>query len=103
MISSRDMEVENDNAQHYVNKIYFVICNSCYWCATFLAIDELESSTRALRCHNCNSHYTERIPISSNESFMMKYNITRGIQMEFYRTNEIMDNQEFPEQQIVPV
>jgi hypothetical protein len=103
MISSNDMQVENDNAQQYINKIYFVICNSCYWCATFLTIDELEYSTRVLRCHNCNSHNTERIPISSNEAFRMKYSVTGGMEMEFYRTNEIVDKQESPEQQIVPV
>jgi hypothetical protein len=103
MISSNDILIENDNAQHHINKIYFVIRNSYFWCATFLTIDELESSTRDLRCHNCNSHNTERIPISSNESFRMKYNVTRGMEMEFYRTNEIVYKQESPEQQIVPV
>ncbi len=26
-----------------INKIYFVICNSCYWCASYFGIDDLES------------------------------------------------------------
>jgi hypothetical protein len=85
------------------NHIYFVICNSCYWCASYFSIDDLESSSQVLRCHLCNSHNTELIPISSNESFRIEYNVTRGMEMEFYRNNEIVDRRESPEQQIVPV
>ena len=83
--------------------IYFVICNSCYWCASYFSIDDLESSSQVLCCHLCNSHNTELIPISSNESFRIEYNVTRGMEMEFYRNNEIVDRQESLEQQIVPV
>ena len=50
------------------NKIYFVICNSCYWCASYFGIDDLESlsgSSHVLDCHVCNSHNTELMPISN--------------------------------------
>jgi hypothetical protein len=85
-----------------VNHIHFVICNSCYWCASYFSIDYLDSSSQVLRCHVCDSHNTELIPISSNESFRIKYNITRNMELEFYRSNDIVDRQESPEQQIVP-
>jgi hypothetical protein len=49
-----------------------------------------------------HSHNIELIPISSNESFQIDYNVTRGIQMEFNRNNKIVDKQESPEQQIIP-
>jgi hypothetical protein len=66
--------------------------------------DDLESSSKVLSCHVCNSHNTDLIPISSNESFRIDYNVTRGMEIEFYRSNEIVDRQqESPEQQIVPV
>jgi hypothetical protein len=84
-----------------VNHIHFVICNSCYWCASYFSIDYLDSSSQVLRCHVCNSHNTELIPISLNESFRIKYNITRGMELEFYRNNDIVDRQESPEQQII--
>ena len=84
--------------------VYFVICNSCYWCASYFSIDDLESSSKVLSCHVCNSHNTDQIPISSNESFRINYDVTRGMEIEFYRSNEIVDRiQESPEQQIVPV
>jgi hypothetical protein len=82
--------------------IYFVICNSCFWCASYFSIDNLNSSSQVLRCHLCNSCNTELIPISSNESFRINYNLTRGMEMEFDRGNEIVSRQESPEQQILP-
>jgi hypothetical protein len=44
---------------------------------------------------------SELVPISSNESFRIDYNVTRGMEMEFYRSNDIVDRQESPEQQII--
>ena len=96
-------ESENNSVLRRTDHIYFVICNSCYWCASYFGIDDLESLSQVLRCHLCNSCNTELIPISSNESFRIDYTVTRGMEMEFYRSNDIVDRQESPEQQIVPV
>jgi hypothetical protein len=95
--------VLDKDGEYSVNYIHFVICNSCYWCASYFSIGNMETSSQVLRCHLCNSHNTELIPISPNESFKIDYNMTRGIEMEFYRSNYIVDRQEYPEQQIVPV
>ena len=101
-LSSNALNKENNKILHPINKFHFVICNSCYWCASYFGIDDLESSSQVLRCHLCNSHNTELIPISSDESFRIEYNVTRGMVMEFYRSNDIVERQESPEQQIVP-
>ncbi len=98
-LSSNDLDKDVGRP---VNHIHFVICNTCYWCASYFSIDKMETSSQVLRCHLCNSYNTEVIPISSNESFRIDYNVTRGMQMEFYRSNEIVNRQESPEQQIVP-
>ena len=91
--------IENNEILRPIDKIYFVICNSCYWCATYFGIDELESisesSSRVLDCHICNSHNTELIPISTDESFRIEYNRTKGMEMEFYRGNNIVNRQQF--------
>jgi hypothetical protein len=97
-------ERENNAVLRHTDHVYLVICNSCYWCASYFSIGDLESSSQVLCCHLCNSHNTDLIPISSNESFRIDYNVTRGMEIEFYRSNEIVDRQqESPEQQIVPV
>jgi hypothetical protein len=102
--SFKDNERENNADLRHTDHVYFVICNSCYWCASYFSTDDLESSSKVLCCHLCNSHNTNLIPISSNESFRIDYNVTRGMEIEFYRSNEIVDRQqESPAQQIVPV
>ena len=55
---------------------YFVICNSCYWCASYFNIDGLES--RVIGCNVCNSRDTELMPIGSGESFRIDYNPIRS-------------------------
>lgn len=89
--------VEDNKILQPIDKIYFMICNSCYWYASYFGIDDLESrsesSTRVLDCQVCNSHNTELIPISSGESFRIEYSQTKGMEMEFCRGNNIVDRQ----------
>ena len=90
--------IEDNEILQPIDKIYFVICNSCYWCASYFGIDDLESlsgsSSHVLDCHICNSHNTELMPISSGESFKIEYSQTKGMEMEFYRGNNIVDRQQ---------
>ena len=91
--------IEHSEILQPIDKIYFVICNSCYWCASYFGIDDLESlsgsSSHVLDCPICNSHNTELMPISSGESFRIEYSQTKGMEMEFYRGNNIVDRQQF--------
>jgi hypothetical protein len=90
--------IENNKILQHVDKIYFVICNSCYWCASYFGLDDLESlsgsSSHVLDCHVCNSHNTELMPISNDESFRIEYSLTNGMEMEFYKTNKVVSRQE---------
>jgi hypothetical protein len=94
---------ENNRIVQSINHIYFVICNSCYWCASYFSIDNLKSLSKVVGCHVCNSHNTELIPIATNESFKIDYNITQGMKMEFYRSNDIADKQYATKQRQVPM
>ena len=103
-LSSNTIERENNTIVRSSDHIYFVICNSCYWCASYFGIDGLESSSQVLGCHVCNSHDTELIPISTNDSFRIDNNVTRGMEMEFYKSNDIVDRQPTTnEQHQVPI
>ena len=81
-----------------VDKIYFVICNSCYWCASYFGIDDLESlstsSSHVLDCHVCKSHNTELMPILNDESFRIEYSATKGMEIEFYKSNNVVVRQQ---------
>jgi len=90
--------IENNKILQPINKIYFVICNACYWCASYFGIDDLESlsgsSSHVLDCHVCNSHNTELMPIATDESFTIEYSLTRGMEIEFYKSNKVVSRQE---------
>jgi hypothetical protein len=84
----------NNEIVQPTSKVYFLICNSCYWCASYFGIDDVKSLsgslTHALNCHICDSRNTELMPISTDELFMNEYNVTRGMEIEFYRSNNIV-------------
>ena len=90
--------IEDYEISQPIDKIYFVICNSCYWCASYFGLDDLESlsgsSSHVLDCHVCNSHNTELMPIATDESFRIEYSLTRGMEEEFYKTNKVVSRQE---------
>jgi hypothetical protein len=74
--------IEDNEILQPIDKIYFVICNSCYWCASYFGLDDLESlsgsSSHVLDCPIYNSHNTELMPISNDESFRIEYSLTNG-------------------------
>jgi hypothetical protein len=86
--------IVNKEVLQPIDRIYFVICNSCYWCASYFGIDDLESlsksSSHVLDCPICNSHNTELMPIATDESFRIEYSLTRGMEMEFYKNNKVV-------------
>jgi hypothetical protein len=70
--SNTDVKRENDKILQRFSQVHFVICNACYWCASYFGIDNVSlPSSYALNCHICNSHNTNFIPISIDESFKM--------------------------------
>jgi hypothetical protein len=90
--------IQNNTILQPIDKIYFVICNSCYWCASYFGIDDLESlsgsSSHVLDCPICSSHNTELMPIATDESFRIEYSLTRGMELEFYKTNNVVVKQQ---------
>jgi hypothetical protein len=75
LVSSDNKGIKSDR------QIYFVICNSCCWCASYFIIDE--KSSLIPNCNNCKSSDTEIIPISTDESFRIGHSQTRGMEIEF--------------------
>ena len=98
-------KLENNEISQPIDKIYFMICNLCYWYASYFGVDDLESisasSSHVLDCHVCNSHNTELMPISTDESFRIEYSLTRGMEIEFYKTNKVVVRQQSVNEQYV--
>jgi hypothetical protein len=73
----------------------FVICDACYWCATYIDDTRLPADGSSTICPHCNAYSDSydannnrnrelsSIPIRSNESFTFNYNAKRGVELEF--------------------
>ena len=57
----------------------FLICNSCFWCASYLAGDFY----RIENCPTCRDNRLEFIPISQTESYKLNFD-RNGLSMEFW-------------------
>jgi hypothetical protein len=103
-ITTVNAKRENKSIRKRSNKLYFQICNSCYWCTTYFGIRDLEtlsdSSSHVLNCQFCNSHNTNLMPISSSESFKVEYNITRDMEIEFCNSINVSARQQSDEFQL---
>ena len=59
-----------------------ILCDSCYWCATYFDKTRIPMENRCPQCDANNNELTS-FPIMSNESFTFDYNDKRGVELEF--------------------
>ena len=60
----------------------FILCDRCYWCATYLKSTRISTDNICPQC-NANSNQLTSFPIASNEAFIFGYNEKRGVELEF--------------------
>jgi predicted Zn-ribbon and HTH transcriptional regulator len=60
----------------------FVLCDKCYWCATYFGNTRIQADNNCPQC-NANSNELTSLPIAANESFTFGYSEKRGVEMEF--------------------
>ena len=51
----------------------FILCDRCYWCATYFNNARIPTSNNCPRC-NANSNQLTSFPIALNEAFTFDYN-----------------------------
>jgi hypothetical protein len=68
------------------DKIYFLICQSCFWCASRIYTQYYIKNTEQVltKCPSCNADNLESIPIAENEKYRFKHDTRRGITMMFF-------------------
>src|SRR5712691_11919994 len=67
-------------------KIDFLLCNSCFWCASYL---NLRSSFGVIECPSCKENTIERMPLSANDVYLFDYNRVTGVILEFSNYNKV--------------
>lgn len=69
-----------NNATEKPSQMHLVLCQTCYWCATFLNINK----TLIFKCACCSSIKLDSIPVSDNEICKFRYDPARGVRMGLY-------------------
>ena len=70
-IISKEIEVSD--------KINFLLCESCFWCASYFSNYRRVVS----KCPTCNSNCVESMPISPDEVYSFNYDPKRGVTLSF--------------------
>ena len=60
----------------------FILCDTCYWCATYLDKTSIPMDNICPQC-NANNNELSSMPIMQNESFTFDHDVKRGIELEF--------------------
>jgi hypothetical protein len=85
-----DSEIDH-NGSSSGKQIDFLLCHSCFWCASSLSSHMLRTAAAAkgsaslAKCPSCVEGNIESIPVSENEEYKFDYDIKRGVTMEFFR------------------
>jgi hypothetical protein len=58
----------------------FILCDTCYWSATYLTQFMLPAEDR---CPSCQNTELSSFPILPKESFIWNYSDKRGLELEF--------------------
>ena len=66
-------------------KIDFLLCNSCFWCVSYL---NLRRSFGVTEGPSCNENTIERMPLYANEIYLFDYNRVTGVILEFSNYNK---------------
>ncbi|HEY7079292.1 MAG TPA: hypothetical protein VH500_06300 [Nitrososphaeraceae archaeon] len=77
-ISSRNRHISKENPKQ--EEAIFMLCDSCYWSATFFG--NLVLPERG-KCPNCQNTELSSFPILPNESFVINHGGKRGIELKF--------------------
>jgi predicted Zn-ribbon and HTH transcriptional regulator len=67
------------------NQIDFLLCPSCYWCASHFNYSKV-----ATRCPTCSSDNVESMPISNDELYTFGHDGNRGVTLEFSKSRGIV-------------
>lgn len=85
--SSKDFtSIENDwsnRGNQISSKIYFLLCESCFWTASYLSTTFSNKKDPITHCPLCIRQKLESMPISDNEEYLFEYDVKRGVILEF--------------------
>jgi hypothetical protein len=82
--SSSNEETAASPRARISKKIDFLLCNSCFWCASSLNL----RSFGVTECPSCDENTIERMPLQENDVYSFDYNQVTGVILEFSTYNK---------------
>jgi hypothetical protein len=71
------------------DEIYFLVCQSCFWCASFINNDTFTARTGKAapppKCPICIRGNIDSMPIAENEEYKSVYDSKHGVVVEFLK------------------
>jgi hypothetical protein len=61
----------------------FILCNICYWCATYFDMTRIPIDNKCIRCNTNDNNELTSFTIMANESFTFSCNDKRGVELVF--------------------
>ena len=71
----------NNETNRRAKEAIFVLCDNCYWAATFIDKSRLDAIENG--CILCEESLVSSFPILDNESFTLEITERRGVEMNF--------------------
>jgi hypothetical protein len=69
------------------NKKRFILCESCFWCASSYVDFDKKMNISTEKCPLCQNGRIESLPISDNEIYRFDYGLKRVSTLEFLPIN----------------
>lgn len=76
-------EIQTKEEDESTSRKYFMICQTCFWCASYIDIMGNIDSLPYNVCPTCNHTTIELLPLSNGEHYRFENSATRGIILEF--------------------
>lgn len=86
VLSNKEALAEDDLVQSAIqtkkedeptSRKYFIICQTCFWCASYIDIMDNMDALPYKVCPTCNHTAIELLPLSDNEHSVLKMGIVR--------------------------
>jgi hypothetical protein len=77
--------IDHEKKEGPSTRRYFLICQKCFWCASFIDRVGDTQNLSVKICPTCNDNNIESLPLLYNERYHFEYTVARGVVLEFLK------------------
>ena len=83
LVNATDQSTIQTKKEDELSQKYFMICQTCFWCASYIDIIGDMDALPYKACPTCNHTSIELLPLSDGEHYHFEYAAIRGVILEF--------------------